>query len=84
MENQFCPGPLNHRENRRLLATFDRKEIAHLGVLKVVRFCGAWYKSLPQPQRIARFWCIQGFTILTVINLLVSGGSLEVFSLVAP
>ena len=30
----------NRRENRRLLAIFDRKEIAHLGALKIARFCG--------------------------------------------
>ena len=41
------------------LASFDRKEIAHLGNIKIARFCGGAAKSPPQPQRIARFWCTQ-------------------------
>ena len=32
-------APLNRRENRRSLAIFDRKEIAHLGALTIARFC---------------------------------------------
>ena len=32
------------RENRRSLASFDCKDIAHLGVLKIERFCGGEVK----------------------------------------
>ena len=49
--------PFNRRENRRSLAIFFAEEIAHVGALKIARFCGGRSKSPPQPQRIARFWC---------------------------
>ena len=32
---RFC-----RRENRRSLASFDRKEIAHLGAIRIAQFCG--------------------------------------------
>ena len=34
----------NRRENRRSLAILDRKEIAHLGAVKIARFCGGAVK----------------------------------------
>ena len=37
-------GPLNRRENRRSLAIFFAEEIAHLGALKIARFCGGAVK----------------------------------------
>ena len=37
-------SPFNRRENRRSLASFDRKEIAHLGASKIARFCGGAVK----------------------------------------
>ena len=36
--------PFNRRENRRLLAIFFAEEIAHLGALKIARFCGGAVK----------------------------------------
>ena len=36
--------PFNRRENRRSLAIFFAKEIAHLGALKIARFCGGAVK----------------------------------------
>ena len=33
------------RENRRSLASFDRKEIAHLGAIKTARCCGGAVKN---------------------------------------
>ena len=36
--------PFNHRENRRSLAIVFAEEIAHLGALKIARFCGGAVK----------------------------------------
>ena len=36
--------PFNRRENRRSLAIFFAEEIAHLGALKIARFCGGAVK----------------------------------------
>ena len=38
-------SPFNRRENRRSLASFDHKEIAHLGAFKIARFCGGAVKN---------------------------------------
>ena len=59
---------LNRRENGRSLVVFDRKEIAHLGALKLVRFSGEQSKSSPQTQGLARFWCTQVMIITTAIT----------------
>ena len=55
---------LNRRKDSRSLAIFDRKEIANLGALRFAWFkiCGEQNRSLPHPQRIARFWCTQLLT----------------------
>ena len=36
----------NRRENRRSLAIFFAEEIAHLGALKIARFCGGAVKKI--------------------------------------
>ena len=36
--------PFNRRENRRSLAIFFAEEIAHVGALKIARFCGGAVK----------------------------------------
>ena len=47
----------HRRENRGSLAIFFAEAIAHLGATKVARYFRERYRSPPQPQRIARFWC---------------------------
>ena len=41
--NQICPFE-SQRENRRSLEIFFAEEIAHLGALKIARFCGGAVK----------------------------------------
>ena len=63
----FVPGgkfvPFDCRVSRPSLAIFDRKEITHLAMILGPRksrdVAGERSKALPQPQRIARFWCTQ-------------------------
>ena len=51
--------PFNHRENRRSLAILFAEEIAHLGVLKIARFCGGAVKIAAATQTVeGRFLCI--------------------------
>ena len=46
--------PFNRRENRRSLAIFFAEEIAHLGALKIARFCGGSGKNRRRNRRESR------------------------------
>ena len=46
--------PVNRRESRRSLATFDRTDIAHLGVLNIARLCGGERSNRRRNRRESR------------------------------
>ena len=50
----------DRRKNRRSLAIFDRKDIAHPGASNKITTSGEKSKSWPEPQRFTSFWCTQG------------------------
>ena len=52
----------NRRENRRLLAGFDRMEITHLGALRNCVFLWVAVKIDAATRRIVRFGCVQVLT----------------------
>ena len=76
--------PFNRRENRRSLAIFFAEEIAHLGALKIARFCGGAVKiaaataenrailvhSVPGLTAFAKKFVCQKFVCLFLARLL--------------
>ena len=60
--------PFNRRENRLSLAIFFAKEIAHLGALKIARFCGGSGENRRRNRRESRDFGVYPFTQTNIVS----------------